>query len=86
MCDHSIIIVIIIIIITMIITIIIIIIIIIIETESGHLWKLIELIMLCAHYQSPRNMRYHCVNRLYIYSDVFSCAMELLVTFLSKRK
>ena len=58
----------------------------IIETESGHLWKLIELIMLRAHYQSPRNMRYHCVNRLYIYSDVFSCAMELLVTFLSKRK
>ena len=41
---------------------------------------------LSVRYQNPRDMRFLRAGRLYFNNDVFSCAMVLLIIFLSKTR
>ena len=56
------------------------------KIESAHVSKLSKLINSSARYQNWRDMRFLGAGRLYVNQDVFSCAMVLLIIFLSKTR
>ena len=54
------------------------------EIESVHVLKLLKLINASARYQNSSDTRFLRAGQLYFNHDVFSCAMVLLIIFLSK--